>query len=95
MRLSVQRSVRVLATLVLVAPLLACALLSFSVATQRLRLPPVLVHNELVWIGDLCRTYGEHSMPYMRECPSGYTVDVFIHGSPMRHYVLVQIPILR
>jgi hypothetical protein len=95
MRLSIQRSVRLLARLMLLGPLVACALLSFSVTTQRLRLPPVLFHNQVVWIGDLCRTYGEHSLPYMRECPAGYTVDVFVHGTPMRHYVVVQIPTLR
>lgn len=94
MPLSTQRSAQFLVAAVLVGLLTTCGLLSLGVATQTLHLPPVLVDNNVVWIGDLCRTYGNHSGPYMRECPAGYTVDVFVHGAPMRHYVLIHIPTL-
>jgi hypothetical protein len=95
MPLSIRRHAQLLVAIVLVGLLTTCALLSLGVATQSLHLPPVLVDTQVVWIGDHCRTYGNHSGPYMHECPAGYTVDVFVHGAPMRHYVLIHLPSLR
>jgi hypothetical protein len=95
MSLSLQRRAAFLVAVVLVGLLTTCGLLSLGVATQAVQLPLVLVDTSVVWIGDLCHTYGNHSGPYMRECPAGYTVDVFVHGTPMRHYVLIHIPTLR
>lgn len=67
MPVSLQRHTQFLVALVLVGLLTSCGLL--GVATQSLHLPPVLVHNSVVWIGDLCRTYGDQSGPHVRECP--------------------------
>jgi hypothetical protein len=95
MRLSIQRSAQLLVAVVLVGLLTICGLLSLGVATQTLHLPAVLLDTTVVWIGDQCRTYGNHSGPYMHECPAGYTIDVFVHGAPRRHYVHIHIPTLR
>src|SRR5689334_3092747 len=56
----------------LVALVVACSLFSVGVSTQLINLPPVLLQNNVLWVGDRCRAYLNTSDQYTRQCVSGY-----------------------
>ena len=78
---------------VLICFLSGCALLGLGVATHAIVLPSVLVHNDLLWVGDLCRATQTSAAQYMQQCSRGYTVDVIVYGPSMQHYTVVEIPL--
>lgn len=88
-----QRGCVLLAALLLVGVLGVCGLAGLGVATQAVRPPAVLAHNQVFWLGDRCRA----SEDYLRQhdCLPGYTVDLVLHGEQMRHYTVVHIPAMR
>jgi len=95
MRRSRQRGCVLLVAGLLSGLLGACALLGLGAATRAIALPTVLVHNQTIWLGDLCRAYLNSETQYAQRCPRGYTVDLVVYGRTMRHYTLGRIPTLR
>jgi hypothetical protein len=73
----------------------ACAVLSLGVSTQMISLPPVLLRNNVLWIGDSCRAYLNTPEQYSRQCRAEYTVDLFLYGRQTRRYILFRIPDMR
>ena len=92
MRLQRYRGCLVLIGGVLICFLSACALLGLGVATHAIVLPSVLVHNDMLWVGDLCRATQSSAVQYMQQCSPGYTVDVIVYGRSTQHFTVVQIP---
>jgi hypothetical protein len=75
--------------------LAACMLFSLGVSAQLISLPPVLLRNQVVWVGDRCRAYLNTPEQISRQCLAGYTVDLFVYGRQTRHYTLFRIPQFR
>jgi hypothetical protein len=73
----------------------ACMLFSLAVSAQLITLPPVLLRNQAVWVGDRCRAYLNTPEQISRQCLEGYTVDLFVYGHQIRHYTLFRIPQIR
>jgi hypothetical protein len=71
----------------------AYGLLGIGIRSRAIALPPVLLHNDLVWIGDRCRAYLNSPEEAERSCPPIYSIDVIVHEPARPHYLLIQIPL--
>jgi hypothetical protein len=88
-----QRGCAILAAATLFSTLGLCVLLEVGIRARAIALPPVLVHNSRVWIGDRCRAYLNSPEEAERGCPPGYSVDVVIHETASQQYLLLTIPL--
>jgi hypothetical protein len=88
-----QRGCAILAAVSFFGLLGVCVLLGVGIHARSIALPPVLLHNHQVWIGDRCRAYLNSAEQAERNCPPFYTIDVMVLEPTHRHYVLLQIPL--
>jgi hypothetical protein len=85
-----RRGCIILTSACLVVLLAACSLTIAGIRTQAIRLPPVLVNNEFVWVGDICRDNRRRGARI--RCPPVYSVSLVVQGT-RQTYTLLHIPL--
>lgn len=88
-----QRGCTVLAAAALLSLFGLCALLEVGIRARAIALPPVLLHNDRIWIGDRCRAYLNSPEEAERSCPPVYSLDVVVHEAATQQYLLLTIPL--